>query len=194
MKEKSLAQKKKERNMKIVLHDALHYFEKNGYDNTTVEQLCEEAMISPSTFFNYFGSKEKIIELIMQEGIDEYREFCETERTESGNLIESIEKCIDFEIKATMKYPNIITVFHRLTLQSEVFRKMEEEYNWISADLIHAAFEANGKSCPLSRQVLADLIGGYFAIPVMTSPSDQWETRIRNCTREFLTLLWNSAK
>ncbi|MCZ2401843.1 TetR family transcriptional regulator [Paenarthrobacter sp. Z7-10] len=32
-----------------------------GYENVTVEMICEASMISQRTFFNYFGSKEGVI-------------------------------------------------------------------------------------------------------------------------------------
>jgi AcrR family transcriptional regulator len=33
----------------------------HGYDNVTVDMICERSMASPRTFFNYFGSKEAVI-------------------------------------------------------------------------------------------------------------------------------------
>jgi AcrR family transcriptional regulator len=33
----------------------------HGYENITVEMICESAMVSPRTFFNYFGSKEGVV-------------------------------------------------------------------------------------------------------------------------------------
>ena len=59
MKELSLTEKKKAMSMNKIVHDSLHYFEENGYYNTSIEMLCEKAMISRTTFFNYFGNKEK---------------------------------------------------------------------------------------------------------------------------------------
>lgn len=57
MKELSLTEKKKAMSMDKIVHDSLHYFEENGYYNTSIEMLCEKAMISRTTFFNYFGNK-----------------------------------------------------------------------------------------------------------------------------------------
>ncbi len=33
----------------------------HGYENVTVEMICEASMVSQRTFFNYFGSKEGVI-------------------------------------------------------------------------------------------------------------------------------------
>ena len=33
----------------------------HGYDDVTVEMICDAALISPSTFFNYFGSKDRAV-------------------------------------------------------------------------------------------------------------------------------------
>lgn len=32
----------------------------HGYENVTVDAICEAAMVSPRTFFNYFGTKEAV--------------------------------------------------------------------------------------------------------------------------------------
>ena len=34
---------------------------KQGYENVTVDMICEASMVSQRTFFNYFGSKEGVI-------------------------------------------------------------------------------------------------------------------------------------
>ena len=42
--------KEKAMSMDKIVHDSLHYFEENGYYNTSIEMLCEKAMISRTTF------------------------------------------------------------------------------------------------------------------------------------------------
>jgi len=45
----------------------------HGYDAVTVEMICDAALVSPSTFFNYFGSKERAVLGPEPRPLDEHR-------------------------------------------------------------------------------------------------------------------------
>ncbi len=186
MKKVSLAKKKKERNMETVMHDALHYFEKNGYDNTPVEKLCEEAMISTSTFFNYFGTKEKIVEMVMKDGLEDYRRFAEKAQAEMQDPFDAAKESLLFLCQATANYCNIVSVFHRIALQREEFRQIEDEYNELSASLIEGALEKSGRKCPLSRNAMMDVIGGCMVTPFLVLPPKEASERAKASVAELV--------
>ncbi|TMB71576.1 MAG: TetR family transcriptional regulator, partial [Chloroflexi bacterium] len=56
-----LRERKKQKTRESIQRAALRLFVKQGYEETTIEQIAAAAEISPSTFFNYFPTKEDVV-------------------------------------------------------------------------------------------------------------------------------------
>jgi len=50
-----------DRTRNALLEAALNLFSTNGYDETTTDQIAENAGVSPRTFFRYFPTKESVL-------------------------------------------------------------------------------------------------------------------------------------
>ncbi len=57
----SLRERKKAKTRVAIQRHALRLFQKQGYGETTIEQIAEAAEVSPSTFFRYFPTKEDVV-------------------------------------------------------------------------------------------------------------------------------------
>ena len=62
-----LRQRKKLKTMAAIQREAIRLFLEKGFQATTIEEIAEAVEISPSTFFNYFSSKE---EVVLQDDLD----------------------------------------------------------------------------------------------------------------------------
>jgi AcrR family transcriptional regulator len=58
---RGLRERKKIKTRESIQREAMRLIGKQGYEQTTVEQIAAAVEISPSTFFNYFPSKEDVV-------------------------------------------------------------------------------------------------------------------------------------
>jgi AcrR family transcriptional regulator len=56
-----LRQRKKLKTKAAIQKEALRLFLEKGFDGTTIEEIAAAVEISPSTFFNYFPTKEEVV-------------------------------------------------------------------------------------------------------------------------------------
>jgi len=56
-----LRERKKLKTRAAIQKEAMRLFLDKGFDETTIEEIADAAEISPSTFFNYFPSKEAVV-------------------------------------------------------------------------------------------------------------------------------------
>ena len=57
----SLRERKKAHTRMSIRREAFRLFDKQGYANTTVEQIAQAADVSPRTLYRYFGLKEALL-------------------------------------------------------------------------------------------------------------------------------------
>jgi AcrR family transcriptional regulator len=56
-----LRERKKQRTRLSIQKEAMRLFREQGYEKTTIQQICDVAEVSQSTFFNYFPTKEEVV-------------------------------------------------------------------------------------------------------------------------------------
>jgi AcrR family transcriptional regulator len=86
-----LRERKKQKTKASIQREALRLFKRHGYDETTIEDIAEAAEISPSTFFNYFPTKEDVV---IYDEYDPQVFAALTEHVEGESLTQSLKRVI----------------------------------------------------------------------------------------------------
>jgi AcrR family transcriptional regulator len=70
-----LREKKAQRNLDRIVHEAMTLFSQNGYEQTTMESIAEAAELSPSTLYRCFPSKDLIVLASFAENTEKFTEI-----------------------------------------------------------------------------------------------------------------------
>ena len=74
----SLREQKKAEALQKTLDVAHELFHTQGFDETTIEEICAESKISKRTFFRYFRDKESLLFPNRDERLEAFKKFLDT--------------------------------------------------------------------------------------------------------------------
>ena len=112
--ETGLRERKKRQTRRDIVWAATQLFEKQGYDATSVEQIAEKAEISRGTFFNYFPSKDVLLNAIAEQEVDDLRDVFTRDLSTISSPLKRLERLVELYSRDTLEYRNVT----RLTMQS----------------------------------------------------------------------------
>lgn len=94
-----------------ILSAALSAFAAKGFDAVSVDEIIAQAKIAKGTFYYYFDSKEKLIQEIINEGINTFVEMIEKDMPSLSSEEDRIKKLIEIEIDFFNTYKDFCVVF-----------------------------------------------------------------------------------
>jgi AcrR family transcriptional regulator len=81
-----LREKQKARRRELIEKAAGALFVEKGFDDTTIEEIAERAVVSPATVYNYYGSKGELLLALVARGevgiAEKVRDFMKQAQTE----------------------------------------------------------------------------------------------------------------
>ncbi|SDY12947.1 transcriptional regulator, TetR family [Saccharopolyspora shandongensis] len=90
----SLRERKKLRTRQAMIDTALAKFTEQGFDATTVDELCEAVEVSKTTFFRYFGCKEDVVLAPTEDLWTEFLADLETREPDDRPLLEVAQDAV----------------------------------------------------------------------------------------------------
>lgn len=110
----SRVERRKEKTRKALLAVALELFQEKGIYWTKIEDITERADIGKGTFYQYFQTKEELLEVLLQEGLNELlsriQEAVRDSTPGPGLLTHIIQAKIDFHLQ----HKEYLLLFHQV--------------------------------------------------------------------------------
>ena len=152
---------------------ALEFFALKGYHATSISQIAEKAGISKGLLYNYFKSKEQLLNSIIMKVYEELMKIVYT----NENL--PADKQIEQMIIQTIEHLKKNITFWRLYLflihQSEVQKQLKELYNKMRIDymdfVVKLFSEIGSKNPEMDALLLGTMFDG-IALNYVTVPED----------------------
>ncbi len=119
---------KREQSKEVILFSALTLFSEKGYYNTSISDIAKYAKISKGLMYNYFKSKEELLETILSHSLEHISELNKP-ALKINDPYKRMEFVIRTAFKELVKDRKIYKMFISLSLQVEY----EKEANIILA-------------------------------------------------------------
>lgn len=159
----SRRERKKIENKEIILKVARRYFQKKGFESTSIEDISEGADISKSTFFNYFESKESLLYEIAEGEIIKIESFITNRLDKNLSAKEKIYDVMNLMVEDTAPFLRLTKrVIEAISLISDEKTSPIKKIESILKDLIEEGQKSGEISTEYSAYNIAAVIAGSY--------------------------------
>jgi AcrR family transcriptional regulator len=144
-----------------ILSVALELFAKKGYHAASISQIAKKAKISKGLMYNYFASKEKLLDEIIQEGFNSLAEF-EYETKRGVDPEKQLEEFIDAVLDNLYSNFTYWQLYLALLVHPEVQKKFEKKMQQFRDEFVKALASLFRKLKVKNPQLEAFLLGTFF--------------------------------
>jgi AcrR family transcriptional regulator len=149
----------------LIMETALELFATKGYHGTSISMIAKDAGISKGLIYNYFESKEILLNSIIDHGFLQLKLMIDP--NQDGKITtDELEAMIHKSFELVQTHPRFWTLYFSLLPQADVFELIEEKFRNIYKSLITMMtefFKRKGVEDPEAEAiVLGSLLDGIF--------------------------------
>jgi len=161
----SIREEKKRKTRKAILDAAIKLFSRNGYENTRVEDLAQEAGIGKGTIYGYFKTKSEIFLAFCEDEI-EHVFAVENNKSSDSPLAQKLQKLFMRQFRYVTRNNEFGRIVAReMTFPKEVTyamsKKLEERYISAIGDILQKAIVRNELRSDLE---LFYVVGHFYSL------------------------------
>jgi AcrR family transcriptional regulator len=192
-------ERKKAASKRKVIAAAVELFNQHGVENATMEQIAEGADISRGTLYNYFPSKDAVVNAYLQQTFQDRSEDRVTGLRQLPDTRTRLHYLFTLLVEGVQRQKQIFEVFMVYRMKQVIsLRPLEEKERSGLSQLVHEIITLGQQDHELRSDLEEDLLAGLFEYaliaaikPLYLQPEtyDQ-EKSIQQCVDLFL----NGAK
>ena len=157
--------RRKAQTKRRLLEVARRLFSEKGIYWTKVEDITELADLGKGTFYKYFDSKETMIRVLLEEGLDELSADTERAVRRTSSLPQMLSAAISARVDFFLKYPDYLLLFHQvrglMQLEVDGAKALRDVYDLHLRRLAHLMRPAAGPGGAGRARDLATAIAAY---------------------------------
>lgn len=154
--------RRKEKTKGVLLEVARRLFSEKGIYWATVEDITETADLGKGTFYKYFDSKETLLRVLLEEGLNDL--LAESERATAGapSGPKRLSAIIGARVDYFLSHPDSLLMFHQIRglmqLQVDAAKELRSVYDVHLrrlGQLLQPAVEGGGRARDVATAVAA---------------------------------------
>ncbi|WP_035366081.1 TetR/AcrR family transcriptional regulator [Acinetobacter calcoaceticus] len=148
-----------------VIHTAIELFNLYGFHNAGVDLIAKESKIPKATFYNYFHSKERLVERCISFQKSRLKEevlaiiYSSHYRTSSDKLKEIIVLHVNFN---SLYYLLLKVIFEIKQIYSHAYQMAIEYRKWLLRELFDLVFSLENSTLKPDAHMVLNLIDGLM--------------------------------
>lgn len=159
----SLREQKKAATRAAILGEARGLFFKQGFDGTTLDEICDRALVSRRTFFRYFGSKEALVFPNREDHLAYFKDFLD-DPLPGESVFDTLRRVTRSFAVEYVEHRAQILAMQRLIDSSPALKAREREVDRAWELAIEAAFSKEAGDTPNARIRARVLAGATIGV------------------------------
>lgn len=184
-----------------ILHTALELFSKNGYDATSVAEICQKAEVSKGAFYHHFPSKQDLFMALMAGWLGELDGMLQEATVHAANVPQAIENMagVSGSIFEALDggFPILLEFWIQANRQPEIWKRAVEPYrSYLSyfAEVIQNGKIQDAFANDLDPELAARLLMGVAMGLLLQASFDPEGADWQEVTRSGIKLLLNGMR
>ena len=144
-----------------IISVGLELFAKKGYHATSISQIAQKAKISKGLMYNYFSSKEELLDEIIQHGFDSLAEL-EYKGRRGVNPEKQLEEFVDSVLNNLYSNISYWQLYLALLVHPDIQKKFEKKMGQFRDEFIKTMAALFRKLKIKNPELEAFLLGTFF--------------------------------